>query len=116
MTHEDVEKVFQTADSYAVIERVQRDGGTSVEIAKRYQQLANDVYWKSRHAAAAAAVAVAVSRGGISYCLTKSLECAATDAAGSLTLRDIAKQMAYNLASFAWPGWDEPGITLTPAD
>jgi hypothetical protein len=112
MTHEEVAKDFQTGDSYAVIERIHRDGGTPTDIAKRYQELANDLYWKSKHAPAA----VRLSAGGIAYCLTKATELATTDATTSHALRDIAKQMAFNLASFAWPGWDESGITLTPTE
>jgi hypothetical protein len=112
MTHQELATVFDTGDSYSVIEHIHRDGGTPIDIAKRYQDLANDLYWKSKHAPAA----VGLSAGGITFCLTKATELAATDAAAAHALRDIAKQMAFNLASFAWPGWDEPGITLTPTE
>jgi hypothetical protein len=112
MTHEEATKLFQTGDSYTILEQIHRDGSTPTDIAKRYQELANDVYWKSKHAAAA----VGLSAGGITFCLTKATDLATTDATAARALRDTAKQMAFNLASFAWPGWDEPGITLTSAE
>jgi hypothetical protein len=46
----------------------------------------------------------------------------ATDAIGrgrgstDPTVLAWVKVIAYDLASFTWPGWDEPGIRLTPAD
>jgi len=37
------------------------------------------------------------------------------DPSASTELRGRVKGASYNLASAVWRGWDEPGITLTPA-
>jgi hypothetical protein len=33
-----------------------------------------------------------------------------------MALRGSAKHLAYNLASFTWPGWNQEGITITVSD
>lgn len=38
----------------------------------------------------------------------------ASKAAPSRELRERVKVITYNLGSFTWPGWDEPGITIDP--
>lgn len=110
---DELRTLHQQGDSYAIAERVQAAGGEAGAIATRYAELLRDVYWKAKDVA----LAVAVGRAGIYFALTKAAE---ADAAGEgepvTTLRGLAKQMAYNVASFAWPGWDEPGITVADAD
>ena len=39
----------------------------------------------------------------------------AQDAEKAKELRSAAKRLAYDLGSFTWPGWDEPGIELSAA-
>ncbi len=36
-----------------------------------------------------------------------------SDAAAARTLRFRAKMMATNVASFTWPAWNEPGLTIS---
>ena len=53
----------------------------------------------------------AISRAGI-----RVATALADTSADADQVRGRAKTLAYNLASFTWPGWDEPGVTPTPAD
>jgi tetratricopeptide (TPR) repeat protein len=48
--------------------------------------------------------------------LVKATEVEKADATLAEELRGTAKTMAYNLASNTWPGWNETGIRITPAD
>jgi hypothetical protein len=51
---------------------------------------------------------------GIHSCLANAQALDGKDEAAAKELRYAAKRMATNVASFTWPGWDEPGIAITP--
>jgi hypothetical protein len=110
MTHEQARKLIADGDSMVVVERLEKKSDPA-DVAAAYLKLANDLYWKSKDLAAS----VAVSRAGIHFGLSVALR-------GNLPeeerdkLRGNAKAMAFNLGSFTWPGWDEMGIVITPAD
>lgn len=106
----EIQTILQASDSFAAIEHIQRDG-TPLEIAGRYQSFIPDLYWKAHDLPAI----IAIGRAGIIYCLGQSL---AVDisAESAEKLRSIAKGIAYNVGSFSWPGWEEPGIAPTVAD
>jgi hypothetical protein len=97
-------------DTLFAAERAERDQIEvgCIAIGKRYFELINDLYWKAKDVNAA----VNLGRLGVHYCLTHALERNAEEAN---ELRDVAKQLAFNIGSFAWPGWAEPGITITAA-
>jgi len=57
----------------------------------------------------------ALCRAGIQFCLDQAEKTALSDRNEATDLRSAAKQLAYNLASFTWPGWDEPQIELDPS-
>jgi hypothetical protein len=98
-------------DSLAAAQLVERDVTelSHIGVAKRYSALVNDLYWKGKEVS----FAIWLGRFGAHYCLTHA---AKRGDAAALELRSIAKQLAYNMGSFAWPGWAEPGITLSEAD
>ena len=50
---------------------------------------------------------------GIDYCLAQAVDAARRDnSALASELRGRAKEIAYNLGSHTWSGWDEPGIQI----
>ncbi|HUB27587.1 MAG TPA: hypothetical protein VL992_19340, partial [Tepidisphaeraceae bacterium] len=57
--------------------------------------------------------ALCIGGFGVHYCLIKSAE--ATGHA-AVDMKDFAKKMAYDMGSFAWPGWNEPGIQPSSCD
>jgi hypothetical protein len=103
--------LLRARDAYALAERIQ-SGRDARAAAERYAELVRDLYWKAKDVAAA----VAVGRAGIYFALGKAIDIAGHDPDAALALRGVAKQMAYNVASFAWPGWNEPGVTIADAD
>jgi len=105
---DEILKILRESDSYAAAQHIQRDGSAD-EIAKRYSELSKELYWKKKDVCAA----ISIGRCGILYCLIRSSEC---DGESADRLRGVAKGIAFNMASFAWPGWGEPGISITPAD
>jgi hypothetical protein len=40
----------------------------------------------------------------------------ASDPELAVEIKSVAKGLAYNLASFTWPGWDEPGMVISQSD
>jgi hypothetical protein len=66
-----------------------------------------ELYWTHKGIPAV----VTLSGAGIAHLLKIARQ--SPEAAGA---GHEAKALAFNLGSFTWPGWAEPGITLTPAD
>lgn len=69
-------------------------------------------YWKERDLAGA----LAFARAGIQFGLQSGLRYENSDPELAYDLRSSAKGFAYNFASYAWIGWDEPGVEITRAD
>jgi hypothetical protein len=82
-----------------------------LEIAARYKSVVLDLYWKAHDLPAV----VVVGRAGILYCLGQSLY-SGIPPETTQNLRSFAKELAYNVGSFTWPGWDEAGIKPTSED
>lgn len=102
---DDILNLPDDLDSFAVAQRIESTG-PPLEVARRYADLINELYWKRKDLPRA----IVMGTLGIHYAMLRADD----DAAGS-ELRGVAKQMAFNLGSFAWPGWAEAGITITPA-
>jgi hypothetical protein len=100
-------EILRGGDSFCALEHLQRQG-SPLQIAARYESLVLDLYWKAHDLPAT----VLIGRAGILHCLGCSV---VADAAPESVeqLRSIAKAIAYNLGSFTWPGWEEPGIAPT---
>ena len=105
---EPVQKALRVQDSYAATDLLEADGEPKA-VAARYYRVMNDLYWKKHDLPAL----VVVGRSGIHYCLSRAR---GADEKTAAELRGLGKTMAYDLASFTWPGWAEPGIAPTPAD
>jgi len=74
-----------------------------------YHEAMRAAYWEDKDLAGAIAIAFA----GISRLLAEARHGSAQDAGAR---RSSAKALTYDLASFTWPGWDEPGIIVTPPE
>jgi hypothetical protein len=70
-----------------------------------------DLYWTDKDIPAI----VALSHAGIAH-LLKIARQSPEDTPEVARAGHEAKALAFNLGSFTWPGWAEPGIVLTPAD
>jgi hypothetical protein len=101
---------LEEADTFTAIEFLNQQPKPLV-VAAAYNDLVKDLYWQKRNMATMAALC----RAGIQFCLDQAEETALTDRNKTADLRSAAKQLAFNLASFTWPGWDEPEIELDPS-
>ena len=95
---------LSTGDSFVAIEYLcqQTDALAAVET---YNKLLKQLYYEQRDIAAV----ISMGRAGIQHGLTSA---AGAGAPFARDLKDRARSIAYNLASYTWPGWDELGIKL----
>jgi hypothetical protein len=101
-------EAMERKDRFALVEFLNRhDAKLAAEV---YGKLQSEFYWKRKDVP----LMVAMSQAGIQHGLTAAGR--ATDAEEARALHGAAKMLAYNLASFTWPGWDEKGIVLGSSD
>lgn len=84
-----------------------------LEVASRYISACTTLYTQKKDVQAMQAV----GRAGAQYCLTKAIAHeAANETELASKLRQNAKVILFNVAANTWPGWDDEGIVITPAD
>lgn len=72
-----------------------------------YGEVVKHLYWQDKDLPNT----IALAQGGIAHGLEKADETDNDELA--FELRAKAKGIAYNLASFTWPGWDEPDFEIS---
>ena len=105
------EKLADGHDVYAAVEYLagQDDLVSAVKVLNKLQRKA---YWEQKNIGRC----VAFGRAGVQLGLLEGRRISQTDPELGDQLLGQAKAVSYNLASFAWPGWDEEGIDLSPSD
>jgi DNA-binding transcriptional MerR regulator len=79
------------------------------EAAESYAQSMKTVYWEEKDLP----LVVAIAYAGVGR-LLGAADMASDEEA--YELRSRAKGLMYDLASFSWPGWDEPDVEIGPSD
>ncbi len=97
-------KLTMSKDVGALVELLTEEAAPS-EAMEHFQTLAKEAYWDQRNLDRA----VRIARAGVTVGLALS-----ADSDEPYELRSAAKALAFNLASFAWPGWNEEGIAIEP--
>jgi len=103
--------LLSQSDTYAIIEFLDQQENP-LKVAGTYDELVKHLYWKEKNVPDM----VALARAGIQYCLAAGTAVADEDIELALQLRSLAKTISYNLASYTWIGWREPGIELDETD
>jgi len=96
-------------DLFAAIDYLNQQDGP-LAVINTYSQLVRRLYWEEKNLPAVIAIALA----GIQYGLMASGAASHPDTA--VKIKSVAKGLAYDLASFTWPGWDESGIEIGSSD
>lgn len=113
MTREDIYAAVQSRiaeeDLFAASAYVLGAGDTQA-VAVSFENLILDCY----HKAKSPEQVLNFGNVGIHYCLAAALAQDGKDDAAAKELRFAAKRMATNVASFTWPGWNEPVIVISP--
>jgi len=110
-TYMAVKSILGRQDSFLAIEYLNGMENPLVT-AEKYNGLVKDFYWKDK----SILKVVFFSRAGIQFCLSKAAVFEKTDKEKRDSFLNHAKSMAYNLASFTWPGWAEKGIKISPSN
>lgn len=87
-------------------------GDRPSDIAEDYALLVGEVYRQQRHIPRM----LAFGQAGLSFCLREARRLRDTQPQRAAALSLQAQTIAYNLATNTWPGWNEPGVTLTTTD
>ena len=104
-----VQRLIKEKDLFAASEYVLGLGETQTVVAA-FGDLVLDCY----HKAKSIAQVLHFGGAGIHCCLAAARAHDGKDETAAKELRLAAKRMATNAASFTWPGWDEPGVTISP--
>lgn len=80
--------------------------------AKTFLDVMRHYYWKLKDLPAA----IEFGQAGAHFALFSAIRAEASDHDLAHQLRSAAKSLYYDLASFTWPGWDEPGIKISAGD
>ena len=94
--------------AFALIAQLAAIGDLS-EAAEAYRSSMRSAYWEDADIPTVTAMAYA----GVAHLLAGA-EAVGGDAADGA--RYAAKGLMYDLASFTWPGWDQPGVEIAPSD
>lgn len=94
--------LIKTKDSFAAIEFLNNSPEDSLGIAKTYSELVRYLYWEERDITSV----IQMARAGIQYALIFN----------DSETRQVAKAIAYNLASYTWSGWGERDIEITASE
>lgn len=102
----EAKRLMNAGDSRRAAEFVISEA-SPIDAAGLFLDLAKDWYWKEKDLP----MVILASQAGIHFCLQKAMDEPDADAAGAL--RQKAMSLSYNLASFAWPAWDDALIVTT---
>ncbi len=77
-----------------------------------YNKLIKHLYYENKNMPAV----VAMARSAIQFGLAAGEALEASDREQATKLLERTRAVSYNLASYTWPGWDEPGIEIGVGD
>lgn len=108
---QEVKSLLSESDSFEAVAFI-NGLGDPLDVAKRYANLANDLYSEEKSVEAM----ITIGRAGLQYCLTKAQELADRDTETADKLKSVAKVISFNLAANTWPGWGDEGIAISRQD
>lgn len=109
--YEHVVSLIEAQDEFAAMDYIFRAGDRD-KVVQIFSHLIADLYYKQKDLQNV----FFFGHAGINYCLHGAIQAEADAPSSAPELRLTAKRMATNLASYAWPGWREPGIEIREED
>ena len=109
---ERIQDLIAANDGERVGEVMSAEGSPEV-VAQRYEFVVRFLYDSGNDLPAV----IHVAQTGIDFALDEAAAAERRqDSETAAQFRRAAKALAYNLASYTWPGWDEPGINVRTQD
>ena len=105
-----IHRMLRVGDAYNA-GLVMESFGEPRTISTRYLEVSNYLYWTAKDLPAV----VTFAQQGIDLGVANARQVQNTNSQLATALQLSAATLAYNLASFTWPGWNEPGIEITSA-
>ncbi len=109
---------YNRAKEQALVVMRQDDGQKAIDMVitmntvedamKIFMLMTRDLYWQSKNLGAA----LVIGRAAIQFSLMESRRVLSRDPTLAYTLSSQAQMLAYDLSSYCWPGWREPGIVI----
>jgi hypothetical protein len=107
---ERVLQLLDAEDSTTAIELITSLPPT--EAMNTFEQAIMELYWKRKDLP----VAITFGRAGVQYGMNEAREIEKTNRALANEILAAVKTISYNVASFTWRGWNEPGIKIADSD
>lgn len=104
-------ELYRSQDSFAAILYICRQQDPKMTLNVLADMMRHQ-YWQEKDLVGS----LAFARAGIQFGLQTALAYDISEPELAYELRSAAKGFAYNFASFAWRGWNEPGVLITAAD
>jgi len=104
-------ELLKTQDSFAAIEHITGYENPRVSM-NTFADMVVELYWKHRDLPDV----IAIGRAGVQFGLTTAARVAKDDPQTAQQLRGVVRAIAYNVASFAWPGWNESDLEISKTD
>jgi tetratricopeptide (TPR) repeat protein len=102
---------IRNVDTFAAIDYIcKQDDPFSV--TSSFNDLIGHLYWENKDLAGV----VALGRAGIQYGLAAASKADEVNPEAAKAIRLKTRALAYNVASYAWPGWDETNIEPNATD
>ena len=111
---EEIRRILRIAaaeDTYAACLAVEQ-GRSALDAARLYHAVSGAVYYQRKDVRSM----ISLSRAGIHRALVEADRIAESDEEAAAVLYGEAKAIAYDLGANLWPGWQDEGIELSPAD
>lgn len=96
---------IRNVDTFAAIDFLSKERDP-FSITESFNDLVRFLYWEEKDLPNV----VAIGRAGIQYGLAAASAASEYDRDAAVKIREKVRALAFNVASFTWPGWAEPGI------
>lgn len=106
-----IEAIVKSQDVYVAFEQIEQKQDPTA-VVREYMMIARRYYREHKDVPTMTMFA----RAGIRFALNTARSVDANDKKLVHSLRANAKSLAYNTSANNWPGWQDPGITITKSD
>jgi tetratricopeptide (TPR) repeat protein len=102
---------LRTEDTFRAMQYLERQADQAAAL-EAFNLLMKTLYWDERDLANVLIVGIS----GIHFGISTSEALAKSNPGRAVALKQATARIAYNLASYTWPGWEEAGVEISIND